>query len=123
MIIRKQNQANDQHPRLSSERNSTVKLEPEPQAAVQATTTNPSVEFRYAHRSRQTVELERTCHLATPYKDVSCRVNQQRLRPRNDSDQPAVNRADVGEAAITMSEANRRAAKPAGHDGSVASFC
>ena len=43
--------------------------------------------------------------------------------PDNESDQPAVKRAEVGEAAITMSEANRRAAKPTSHDGSVASYC
>ena len=45
------------------------------------------------------------------------------LKLDNESDQPAVTHADVGEAAITMSEANRREAKPASHVGSVASFC
>ena len=51
------------------------------------------------------------------------REDQSSLRRFNESDQPAVKRADVGEAAITMSGANRRAVKPEGNDGSVASFC
>ena len=67
--------------------------------------------------------------LATEPVSTAClghepfREEQPSLRRFNESDQPAVTRADVGEAAITMSEANRRAAKPASHVGSVASFC
>ena len=50
-------------------------------------------------------------------------VMESLILAANESDQPAVKRTDVGEAAITMSKANRRAAKPTSHDGSVASYC
>ena len=43
MGARNQNLANDQHPRLSSQRKSAVKLGPESPAAEPTTTTNPSV--------------------------------------------------------------------------------